>query len=143
MPLAISIAIALAALASIAYPLVFLSPSRKLVPLTTASDIQRLLDSRNTLLQAVRELERDKNLGNISDQDHRIIRANYEQEAMEIYKALDARAGTIPDAIETEIARARQTLAEQSKQMEADANEMSGAHDNQQTDPPTVESPGS
>ena len=89
------------------------------MPLTTASDIQRLLDSRNTLLQAVRELERDKNLGNISDQDHRIIRANYEQEAMEIYKALDARAGTIPDAIESEIARARQTLAEQPKQMEA------------------------
>ena len=120
MPLAIAIVIVLLAFAAIAYPLVRRTRRRAAPEVTTASDIQRILDSRDTLLRALRDLDYDKSLGNLSDNDYQLLRADYEQEAVEIYKALDARAGILPDAIEREVKRARKEIAERIEQGEAE-----------------------
>ena len=110
MPLLVAIVLVLAALAAISYPLVARTRQRAAPAVTTDSDIQRILDSRDTLLRALRELEYDKRLGNLSEGDYRLLRSGYEREAVEIYKALDARAGALPDDVEREVELARTEL---------------------------------
>lgn len=107
MSLVVAIIIVLAALAAVSYPLLARTRRRAAPPVTTDSDVQRILDSRDTLLRAFRELEYDNRLGNLSEQDYRSLRSGYEREAVEIYKALDARAGALPDDVEREVELAR------------------------------------
>ena len=107
MSLVVAIVLVLAALTAISYPLLARTQRRGAPPVTTASDVQRILDSRDTLLRALRELEYDNRLGNLSERDYRSLRAGYEREAAEIYKALDARAGALPDDVEREVELAR------------------------------------
>jgi len=107
MSLVVAIIIVLAALAAVSHPLLARTRRRAAPPVSTDSDIQRILDSRDTLLRALRELEYDNRLGNLSEQDYRSLRSGYEREAVEIYKALDARAGALPDDVEREVERAR------------------------------------
>ena len=107
MSLVVAIIIVLAALAAVSYPLLARTRRRAAPPVTTDSDIQRILDSRDTLLRALRDLEYDHRLGNLSEHDYRSLRSGYEREAVEIYKALDARAGALPDDVEREVELAR------------------------------------
>ncbi len=111
MSLVVAILLVLAALAAISYPLLARTRRRGAPPVTTDSDVQRILDSRDTLLRALRDLEYDNRLGNLSDRDYRSLRSGYEREAVEIYKALDARAGALPDDVEREVERARAEAA--------------------------------
>ena len=107
MSLVVAIVLVLVALAAVSYPLLARTQRRAAPPVTTASDVQRILDSRDTLLRALRELEYDNRLGNLSERDYRSLRTGYEREAVEIYKALDARAGALPDDLEREVEIAR------------------------------------
>ena len=107
MSLVVAIIIVLAALAAVSYPWLARTRRRAAPPVTTDSDIQRILDSRDTLLRALRDLEYDHRLGNLSEHDYRSLRSGYEREVVEIYKALDARAGALPDDVEREVELAR------------------------------------
>ena len=107
MSLVVAIIIVFVALAAISHPLLARKRRRAAPPVTTDSDIQRILDSRDTLLRALRDLEYDQRLGNLSEHDYHLLRSGYEREAVEIYKALDARAGALPNDVEREVELAR------------------------------------
>lgn len=71
---------------------------------------RQLLEDRETLYDAIRELDFDYRMGKVEDDDYRTTRARYETQAVELLKAIDqgnGRAEAIDDRIEQEVAALR------------------------------------
>ena len=71
---------------------------------------QALLEKREQVLEALREIDFDHRMGKIEGDDYTETRGRYEAEAVDLIKQLDqgnGRAGEIEDLVEQEIASAR------------------------------------
>ncbi len=75
------------------------------------SRVQQLLDQRETFLQGIKELENDHALGNLGDEEHQLLRADYERQMAGVLKELDAFDSELDERIENEIAAARASIA--------------------------------
>lgn len=70
----------------------------------------RLVEEREALLDAIRELDFDYRMGKVEDEDYRETRSRYENRAVELMRAIEDAAGPAPgieDRIEKEIAALR------------------------------------
>ena len=84
--------LALAALSFVLYPLLFDSPLAVLTPseqALSATDIRR-----NAAVDALREIEFDRETGKLSDADYTALRATYTQRAVEVM-----RGGNMPSCV--------------------------------------------
>ena len=71
---------------------------------------QELLEKREQVLEAIREIDFDHKMGKIEGADYTETRGRYEAQAVELINQLDkgnGRAGEIEDLVEQEIASAR------------------------------------
>ena len=69
-----------------------------------------LLEKRDQVLEAIREIDFDHKMGKIEGDDYQETRGRYESQAVELIHKLDGgngRAGEIEDLVEQEIAAAR------------------------------------
>ncbi len=97
------------ALAAVLYPLLArLRLTEPPAALGGVNAVQELLDRRDTLLRAMRELEYDRQLGNLVGEDHERLRDAYEGEAIVVLKALEIKAEGIAEELEANVAAARQ-----------------------------------
>lgn len=71
---------------------------------------QSLLDRRDTLYRSMRDLEYDRTLGNLVDEDYTAMLADYESQAIAVLKEIDERLKGTDDEIEREIAAKRQPI---------------------------------
>ena len=70
----------------------------------------RLVEEREALLDAIRELDFDHRMGKVEEEDYRETRSRYENRAVELMRAVEESAGPTPeieDRIEEEIAALR------------------------------------
>ena len=70
----------------------------------------QLVEEREALLDAIRELDFDHRMGKVEEDDYRGTRARYENRAVELMRAIEETAGPAPeieDNIEEEIAALR------------------------------------
>ena len=96
------------ALAAVLYPLLArIRLSEPPVAMGGVSAVQELLDQRDTLLRAMRELEYDRQLGNLVGEDHQHLRDAYESEAIVVLKALEAKADGLAEELEMDVAATR------------------------------------
>ncbi len=104
MAAAVAIIIAILAVAAVLYPILNRS-GRQPEPLEThaTSRLQVLLDEREALVNALRELENDKALGNIAEDKYRAVREEYELQAIAVMRALDESANGLVEEIEEEV----------------------------------------
>jgi hypothetical protein len=89
----------LVAISAVAWPL--LNPAR---PSTTADgelspELEELAGQRDTAYQAIRELEFDHQLGNLSQQDYQALRERYRTEAAGILRQLERAKGPEKEAV--------------------------------------------
>ena len=103
MAIAVAIIIAALAVAAVAYPLLRRAESQARAGESGPSQLQQLLDRRESLVNALQELESDRGLGNIAEGEYRILREDYERQAAAVLKALDARADGLTAEIEEEV----------------------------------------
>lgn len=71
---------------------------------------QELLEKREQVLEAIREIDFDHRMGKIEGDDYKETRGRYEAQAVELINQLDkgnGRAGEIEDLVEQEIASMR------------------------------------
>ncbi len=71
---------------------------------------RQLLEDREMLYEAIRELDFDHRMGKVEEADYRQTRVRYEARAVELMKAIDkgnGRAGEVEDRIEQEVAALR------------------------------------
>ena len=71
----------------------------------------QLLEDRETLYEAIRELDFDFRMGKVEEDDYRATRTRYENRAVELMRAIEETAGptlAIEDRIEQEIAALRE-----------------------------------
>ena len=106
----VSVIIGLLAVALVLFPLAAKRAKRGIEAPESVSRLQGLMDRRDTLMGSLRELEYDKQLGNLSDPDYRSIRDEAEAEVIALMKALDTEANDLPDRIEDEVRSARDVL---------------------------------
>ena len=69
-----------------------------------------LVEEREALLDAIRELDFDHRMGKVEEEDYRETRSRYENRAVELMRVIDENAGPTPgieDRIEEEIAALR------------------------------------
>ncbi len=70
----------------------------------------RLVEEREALLDAIRELDFDYRMGKVEEEDYRETRSRYQNRAVELMRVIDENAGPTPgieDRIEEEIAALR------------------------------------
>ena len=65
--------------------------------------IQQLLDNRETLMQAMRELEYDLKLGNMTREEYERLNADYEEDVIAVMRSLDEKAGGLEAELEREV----------------------------------------
>jgi hypothetical protein len=100
------VAMAVAAVVAIAYPLVRPGPGSEAAGGADAggergladgrSDLADLLGQRDALYRAIREIDFEHQLGNLSGDDHRDLRERYKAKAMGTLKAIHDRESTPP-----------------------------------------------
>lgn len=90
--LVMAILLLLLALAAMLYPF-FQRRGERSQGFSVGSQLQELLDRRETLLQGMRELENDRTLGNLGEAEYARLRDDDERQAATVLKALDERAG--------------------------------------------------
>ena len=70
----------------------------------------RLVEEREALIDAIRELDFDHRMGKVEEEDYRETRSRYENRAVELMRAIEETAGPatgIEDRIEEQIAALR------------------------------------
>lgn len=70
----------------------------------------RLVEEREALIDAIRELDFDYRMGKVEEDDYRATRSRFENRAVELMRAIEEAAGPTPeieDRIEQEIAALR------------------------------------
>lgn len=68
-----------------------------------------LLEAKEAVYRSILDLEFDRKMDKVSEEDYVIMRAQHETEALRILEEMDDPAWS-PDALETEIAAARERL---------------------------------
>ena len=107
------------AVAAVLYP--FLVRMRLNEPSGTwggISAVQELLDQRDTLFRAMRELEYDCQLGNLVGDDYEQLREAYEGEAIVVLEALEAKGNGLAEEVEAEVAASRRAREKPSPEPE-------------------------
>ncbi len=66
-----------------------------------------LLSQRDLALNDIRDVDFDRDLGNLSEEDHRVLRDRYKRHAVSILKQLNAQDGQLDDEIEQAVAALR------------------------------------
>ena len=94
---------ALAALAFAVLPLIRHSRKRS----NGEAEVSELLTQRDLALDDIRELDFDRDLGNLSQDDHQELREQSKRRAVAILKELQAEEGRIDDEIEQAVAALR------------------------------------
>jgi hypothetical protein len=101
-----AVVILVAVLAAVVYPLAQrIERERRGKPSPAA--VQELLDRRETILAAMAELEYDRKLGNVNDEEYRRMRADYEADGIAVLRALDERAAGLDAEIDRAVREAR------------------------------------
>lgn len=72
------------------------------------STAQGLIDRRDTLYRSMRDLEYDRKLGNVVDEDYTAMLSDYQSQAIVILKEIDGRLQGIDAQVEEEITARRQ-----------------------------------
>lgn len=75
------------------------------------ASVQELLDQRETLLKAMAELEYDRRLGKLAEDEHRRLRADYEVQAVAVLKLLDERGQGLDEVIDRDVYLRRSSKA--------------------------------
>ncbi len=82
------------AIVVVGYPLVNGQPYESVENGSLGNDnVESLASARNTVFDAIRDLEFDHAAGKLSDQDYRQMRARYDVKAAEILQKMDALTG--------------------------------------------------
>ena len=103
MAAAVALIVAAVALIAVIHPLLKRVRERGAGVADGPSHLQQLLDQRETLLRAMRELEFDRGLGNLAEEEYRSLREDYERQTAGVMKALEARANGLAEQIEEEV----------------------------------------
>ncbi|HEU0166214.1 MAG TPA: hypothetical protein VFS62_00450 [Chloroflexota bacterium] len=74
---------------------------------SASPEIGELVAQRDVAIGAIRELDFDRDLGNLSDEDHAELRERSKREAVAILKQLRAEEGRIDEEIERAVAALR------------------------------------
>jgi len=73
----------------VGYP--FVNPERFEYADATGNDnLEQLASTRNTVFEAIRDLESDRATGKLSDQDYSQLRARYDVQAAQVLQQIDA-----------------------------------------------------
>ena len=99
--------ILLAVAAYVTYPL--LRPPQKR---ETEKGEEELLSHKEALLSAIKELQFDYELGNLSPKEHRELEEKYEARALSVLRELDHPSPSGKEAVEREIAALRRVVKE-------------------------------
>lgn len=75
-------------------------------------EVGELVAQRDVAIGAIRELDFDRDLGNLSDEDHAELRERSKREAVAILKQLRAEEGRLDEEIERAVAVLRGEAAE-------------------------------
>lgn len=77
-----------------------------------AEEAEELLELKQAAYRGILDLEADRDLGKVSDEDFRVMRRQHEAEALKALRALDSLTSedTAADLLEREIAAARRRL---------------------------------
>lgn len=69
-----------------------------------AAALREFFEQRDTLYRAIQQLDFDKELGNLDEEDHRQLRAQYVRRAAAVLREIDARERDLTEEIEREVA---------------------------------------
>lgn len=94
-------------LTAAAFAFVLLPLFRKPEIDTGARELNELLVRRDLALNDIRELDFDHDLGNLSEEDHELLREQSKRHAVDILKQLRAQEGRIDEEIEQAVAALR------------------------------------
>lgn len=104
---AVAVLVILAAAAWVAAPLVRRhAPAQILPPHERLSD---LIEAKEAVYRSILDLEFDRKMNKVSEEDYAVMRAQHESEALQILAETDDAAWAT-DALEAEIAAARRRL---------------------------------
>ena len=75
------------------------------------SNLSRLRGQRSSALQLIQEVDRERELGNLSEEDHRVQRAGYVRRAATLIREIEGREQVLDQDIERAVdaKRARRT----------------------------------
>lgn len=75
---------------------------------------KELVDAKHAVYRSILDLEYDRSVGKVADEDYAILRRQQEGEALELLHQMDAMAASVAgdpqDTLEAEIAAARERL---------------------------------
>lgn len=118
-PLAVilSLVLLITATAVLAWPLVRTKrePGTALDPSEAThagtSDLSRLRGRRSSILRLIQEVDRERDLGNLSEEDHRVQRADYVRRAATLIREIEGQEQVLDQDIERAVdaERARRT----------------------------------
>jgi len=83
------LALMLAAFALVSWPLLSSAKASQAEEVTASAEWQDMVDQRNAAYQAIKELEFEHELGNLSQQDYQSLREEYRTRAAGILRSLD------------------------------------------------------
>lgn len=69
-----------------------------------ASELRDLLEQRDTLLGAIQQLDFDRDLGNLGEEDHRRLRSRYVRRTTALLRRLENRKEELEAEVEQEVA---------------------------------------
>ena len=64
------------------------------------SDLSRLRGRRSSVLRLIQEVDRERDLGNLSEEDHRVQRASYVRRAATLIREIEGREQVLDQDIE-------------------------------------------
>ena len=103
MGVALALVVAAAAIAFAVWPLLRRSGAAE----AEALELSDLTNQRDMAIEDLRELDFDRALGNLSDEDHQALREQSKRRAVGILKQLQAHEGRIDEEIEQAVAALR------------------------------------
>lgn len=108
MALVVALALTVAAFIYVVYPL-YRGRIQRAVP--ESPELKELAARRDAIYASIKELQFDKELGNLSDQDYQELAEKYKHKAASVLKELDATGERAPleKRLEKEIRAVRQT----------------------------------
>ena len=105
MGIVLGLAASLAALVFAVWPLLRHSSTERF----RRGETGELLSRRDIALNDIRDVDFDRDLGNLSEEDHRLLREKYKRNAVGILKQLNARESRLDEEIEEAVAALRGT----------------------------------
>jgi hypothetical protein len=91
-------------------------PSPRVRNVSDSTTLDSLTESRNAIYRSMLDLDFDRSVGKVSDEDYVLLRSQHEADAAAILQEIDKLNGSRgivpPDPLEEEIAAARRRLRE-------------------------------